>query len=397
MHLEEPVADDGEGSAGLPGRLQEASGLKLAKLIIREVKDVAKFIAKSSTLDNNDSCKSVVDGVQECTLKCLSGSSSKTEKLLNKFEESDTFSCTGDFFKTFLKVGMKSPEEEGAVNAVKILRLILSIAGKEGKIGNPILGIQMMLSHSRAEDIFLENINAKAKKQQAIKDQKNSLEELEKLDGKKPIIVKRAVVEMKYVGVKTELLKLWLVLVQSFTKISKLTGTDDDKKILENSVPYLMQMYTATLNGSDKQIFEILKLYTSKKLRIGMEALPLFGPKCFEAPPVKSNPLYAHSIRANAVLGTINDVKAFETAMKWIEVDCEEVTDEELYDLRFLLPLLCHCLDEKNICDVVKVISNGWIYFIMRGLGLSDLVMRNISFLCFKRLIFNLHLAKVKE
>lgn len=164
-------------------------------------------------------------------------------------------------------------------------------------------------------------------------------------------------------------------------------------------------MYGATLSPSDLEIYSILKLYSGKKLRIELESMPLFGAKCFDAGTTKANPLYAHSVRANAVLGCINDAKAFETGMKCNEEEflseeklnqfSEQENMEQFYDLRFLLPLVCHVLDEKNICDVVKVITHGWIYFIARGMGLKDQGLRNVAFLSFKRLIFNLHLAKV--
>jgi hypothetical protein len=164
----------------------------------------------------------------------------------------------------------------------------------------------------------------------------------------------------------------------------------------------MIQMYGATLGQSDLIIFSILKLYSSKKLQIPLESMPLFGPKCFDSSITKDSPLYAHSIRANTVLGSIIDKKALDTGLKFEEEKflSEKVLEEsedlgQYYDLRFLIPLVCHVLDEKNICDVVKVLSNGWIYMIARGLSINDPALRNSAFLAFKRLIFNLHLAKV--
>lgn len=158
-------------------------------------------------------------------------------------------------------------------------------------------------------------------------------------------------------------------------------------------------MYGATLGDCDRVIFSLLRLYSGDKLRIGLEGMPLFGPKCFEGSKVAANPLYAHSIRANGILASINEGKAYQTGLKFREevFKGEEKDREEFYDLRFVLPLLCHVLDEKNICDVVKVISFGWIHFIGRGLSLEDQGLRGTAFLAFKRLISNLHLAKVRK
>jgi hypothetical protein len=365
-----------------------SSGQKLCKLVVRNIKEVCQL-----AIEQPKYAILIEKGVKAFSRKCIS-SSIKCDKFIEKFEHS--FTCEGDLFKTILKTGMKEAGNgEGGSGLVAVLGGILSIPASQGKIVNPILGIQMILSHSRAVEIFLENITGKGKpKPKEIKrEEEDEMESSTETTKKFPN--KKAESLMKFTKIKTELLKLWFVLVDSFTKISKLTGTENDKKILQNSVTYLMQMYNGTLGPSDRQIFLILKLYVSKKLRIATESLP-----------PRANPLYAHSIRANTVLGLIVDTKAFETAMKVKEEELFQddedlgedviIDSEQFYDLRFLLPLVCHCLDEKNICDVVKVITNGWIHLIMRGLSLKDSVLRNISFLAFKRLIFNLHLAKVQ-
>ena len=185
-----------------------------------------------------------------------------------------------------------------------------------------------------------------------------------------------------------------LTLLAAFQKLSKLRGTDEEKKVLEDSIPFLMQMYGATMSPSDQIIFDILQLYSSPKLGIVIDTMPLFGSKCLEPPPPgASNPLYAHSTRANTILTSICDTKAYHTALLYDPL--KPGTTSANYDFRFLLPLLCHILDEKNICDGGKVIANGWIYFIVRGMGLEDDTLRAEAFLAFQRLVQNLQHAKV--
>jgi len=158
----------------------------------------------------------------------------------------------------------------------------------------------------------------------------------------------------------------------------------------EASTEKLLELYGATLSPSDKMIFEILKTRT-------VESMPLFGPaeKTTKAASTTSNPLYAHSAKANKILAsTISDVKAYHTAFQYDPT--KPGTTSASYDITFLLPLLCHILDEKNICDGVKVVSNGWIYFILRGMALEDETLRAEAFLAFQRLIDNFQRAKAK-
>lgn len=163
-----------------------------------------------------------------------------------------------------------------------------------------------------------------------------------------------------------------------------------ETKLDELGTEKLLQLYGATLSPEDRQIFEILKTRV-------VDPMPLFGPKASEAPTpsASSNPLYAHSVKANSILaGTIDDVKAYHTALLYDS--SKPGTTSAFYDMSFILPLLCHVLDEKNVCDGVKVIANGWIYFIVRGMGLEDETLRAEAFLCFQRLIDNFERAKTK-
>ncbi|ODM96092.1 G patch domain-containing protein 4 [Orchesella cincta] len=368
--------------------LEEASGLQLVKLLISNTKSVFKLLSNPELLQRfsqiSSKIQKVCDKHKRTEVKAL--------KFISKvFSEVgvDELSCDSDLFKAFLKHGMKSLEnaESGPV-IVGILQGIFSVGAQVGQVKNPTLGIQMIVSHSKASDIFLESHKEVPKKPYNFtqKPQQHQLQ-IKSDPDKGP--------EQKYSQIKTQLLKLWKNLVVAFTKISKKDGTPNDKKVLENSVPYLMQMYGATMSEADQEIFEILQLYTGRKLQISIESLPLFGPKCFEPLPQRaSNPLFAHSSRANTILNLVNEQQAFLTAMEYNEGNEIGFANPKHYDFRFLLPLLCNTIDAKNICDSVKVVTNGWIYFIMRGLSFEDATLRNMAFLSFKLLIENFQLPK---
>ncbi|CAL8092422.1 unnamed protein product [Orchesella dallaii] len=374
-------------------QLEEASsGLHLVKFLLSNTKSVFKLLSNSEHLQRFAQVSAKVHKVCDKHKR----SDEKAFKFVSKvFSDVGTneLSCDSDLFKTFLKHGMKSLEntESGPV-IVNILQEVFSVGAQVGLVKTPTLGIQMIVSHSKAADIFLESHKDGSKKPSNFAP--NQKFQQQQLPHKK---VEEKVEEplQKYSLIKTQLLKLWKNLVVAFTKISKKDGTPNDKKILENSIPYLLQMYGATMSEADQEIFEILQLYTGRKLQISIEGMPLFGPKCFEpVPRGASNPLFAHSSRANTILNLINDQQAFQTAMEYNEETETELANPKHYDFRFLLPLLCNTIDAKNICDAVKVVSNGWIYLIMRGLSFEDPALRNMAFLSFKLLIENFQLPK---
>ncbi|CAG7683960.1 unnamed protein product [Allacma fusca] len=155
------------------------------------------------------------------------------------------------------------------------------------------------------------------------------------------------------------------------------------------SLTTLLENYGASLSTRDERIFEMLKLRKKE-----MECLALFGPKRVETASKVSNPLFAHSGKANSILMSLNPSRAFTTAMHY-DVNMRNAPNPAgFYDLRFLLPVLCHTLDEKNVCDAIKIVQNGWIYLIMRGLSLKNAALRKASFLAYKRVLFNLQQPK---
>ena len=158
------------------------------------------------------------------------------------------------------------------------------------------------------------------------------------------------------------------------------------------SLAQLLDAYNASFSADDLAIFDRLK-----KAKKHLDVLPVFGPKGTEKISKLSNPLLAHSSKANIILSCLNDARAFTTSIQYSEEKVMENAPNPggFYDLRFLLPILCHTLDEKNVCDPMKVVQNGWIYFIMRGMSLADKALRNAAFLAYKRLLFNLQQAKV--
>ena len=351
-------------------KLLASKGHKFFKLVCSQPKEFCKLVLDSSEPDNFTQIEAAYSKAHK---KCIQNITDHS-KLCHKLQSLDSLVvCDGNFYKTMLKYGMKSAENgTNGHFLIAVLNAIYSV--HIGSIVNPVLGIQMMLSHSQAENIFLEA----AILSKVAKNEQNAVE--------------------VFTNIKSELLKLWNTLAQSFVRISKQAGTENDKKILEDSLPYLMQMYGATLTASDSTIFQILELYCSKKLKIGgHESMPAWGFKCFddqaEADSLKGNPIHAHSARANKVLASIQESKAFFTAMNYHR----RTESVEFYDIRFLLPLLCHALDERNVCDGVKVVSNGWIYFIVRGLAMDDKDLRGSAFLAYQRLIFNFQQAKVSK
>lgn len=202
---ERPAPDLSPYSSLISALSSASKGHKIINLILARPKEFAKLLSLVRKSDP------LLQEILEKVRKALAKGSSSKEKFLGKLDLPQ-ISCDSDLFKAFLKEGMKAGKnwENGAV-LVEILAGIFDIFGRSGGVKDPILGVKMILSHSLAEDIFLEW-----------------------QDRKKTI--------MEYGNVKAQLLKLWKVLVAAFTKISKEEGTEGDKKILENSVTYLMQV-----------------------------------------------------------------------------------------------------------------------------------------------------------
>lgn len=413
-HTAENMEVDQEEPENLFEILENASSLKLVKKVVQNSKEICKLLVGKaggfhlSTLSQSELVqfsRNLSERVQKVCEK-YSKSPDKAAKFFAKISDDGgkgKLSCESEMFRQFLKYGMNSPENSspGGPSLVGILQGIYGVAACHAKVDNPTLGIQMIVSHSSAPNIFLESHQFLPKNHHL----KGRTTDGKKQDGRdnfpdEKVVVAAVIEEEKYSEIKTQLLKLWKNLVIAFTKVSKSKGTSNDKKVLENSVPYLFQMYSATMSEADQEIYHILREYTGKRLQIPIEQLPLFGPKSLEPAVQKasnskaSNPLFLHSNRANAILGFLNERQAYQTAMEYREengTDC----NKNHYDLRFLLPLVCHVLDSKNICDAVKVISHGWIYLILRGLSLEDDVMRNMAFLGLKLLIQNFQLPKV--
>lgn len=381
--------EDEDGEVDAYQMLEQMTGLKLIKYIVENAKEVCKTFV-GLTPSSEHKLRHVSDKVEKACEK-HKRSQEKASKLLSKCFPSSSISCDGDVFKTLLKYGMNSGNNLSCgPRLIAILQAVFSVGAYAGRVSSPTLGIQMIVSHSSAADIFLEHHqNQKTGKGDVSKKVGNPKSSLPPAESESEV--------EKYSEIKTHLLSLWKHLVLAFTKVSKASGTENDKKILENSVPYLFQMYSASMSASDQEIFQILQEYTGKKLQISIESLSLFGPKCLEPPPnaKAANPLFAHSSKANTILGLISERQAFQTAMEYDESRGSEANNKH-YDMRFLLPLVCHTLDARNICDAVKVISNGWIYFIVRCLSVEDPILRNVSFLAYKLLIQNFQLPKVR-
>jgi hypothetical protein len=188
---------------------------------------------------------------------------------------------------------------------------------------------------------------------------------------------------------KEELLRLWL----SLTTILVAQGpTEEERQVMGASLPHLLQAYGATRSPSDLIIFDLLSLYPLPPLSLPLETLPLFGHLCTEkAGPQPLNPLHAH---ANRVLGGLKERKAFHTALLYDPL--RPAATSASYDLAFLLPLLNHLLDESNVADAGKVVANGWVYFIARGMSLEDEKLRALAFLAFSRLTQHFSHPKVE-
>lgn len=177
------------------------------------------------------------------------------------------------------------------------------------------------------------------------------------------------------------------------------------KQILQKSVPFIMNSFNATLSTTDQTLFELLKLY-SQVPGINLETMPLFGPKSFNLLVNSSkkltnntnpNPLYIHSTRANIILtNCIDEKKAYHTALHYNQ-NLPYKDNPEIYNLEFILPLICHILNEKNICDGTKIVANGWIYFIIQGLSLENEILRKLACLAYQRLLVNFQQAKVSS
>lgn len=216
----------------LLSQLDSTSGLKFLKVVVANLKQFCKLFTILPS-----SSPQAIQLFQKVTKICdKNHSDEKWDKFNRKL---GPFSCEGEVFKTLLKFGMKSPsDQESGHFLISILTSLFKIPALQGAIISPITGIQMILSHSKAEDIFLEFHKLKVNRNKKLEQE----EAIEK--GKDFQQIKTAVVvdKLMYSKLKTELLKLWLVLVEGFTIISKTEGTPEDKKILENSVPYLMQV-----------------------------------------------------------------------------------------------------------------------------------------------------------
>lgn len=387
--------------------LRDVDGPKLIKCVMENSKEICKLLSGKGIDTSGVYMVDIVQFMSELSTRVQKVCSKynvaldKADRFVTKLgHESDRLLYESKMFKTFLKHGMNSPENSSSgPSLIRILQAIYSVTAVAGSVTNPVLGIQMIVCHSNAPDIFLErhqflSKTPNSRRKQPLKNPTIKVEpEIVNHMNEKPL-------QEKYSEIKTELLKLWRHLVIAFTRVSKTVGSPSDKKILENSVPYLFQMYSATMSEPDQEIYLILREYTGKRLQIQIEEMPMFGPKSLE-PSVQtenhklSNPLFifTHSLRANTLLGLINERQAYLTAMEHNE-SCM-IVNENHYDFRFLLPLLCHILDSKNICDAVKVISNGWIYMIVRCLSFEDPTIRNMAFLAYKLLIQNFQLPKV--
>lgn len=130
---------------------------------------------------------------------------------------------------------MSAPTNDGGGwVAISVLeRLFRYPATLSGVISQPVVGIQMILGHSAAAEVFLEFHKLRSNRNKKV-------EEEEALAQGKGYHRPATIEVLQFSRLKKALLSLWRTLGEAYANQGK--RTEEDDKVLESSVPYLMQV-----------------------------------------------------------------------------------------------------------------------------------------------------------
>ncbi|KAK7601079.1 hypothetical protein V9T40_008520 [Parthenolecanium corni] len=187
--------------------------------------------------------------------------------------------------------------------------------------------------------------------------------------------------------IKCELIEFYLLLTSK-----------NEHLMSSNHVPLLLGSYNALLSKSDQLLLQVLQWYEENKIRFSDCKPYLWGDAAVTHYSIRTEISISlkRQPQPNQVLDLL-DMNIVKNTLRYGPLDRAlhpgkkmYVTDVDVYDLSFMLPLMSHLLASESRVSVQKFTRSGALALVLVSLSSQEAVVRMAGFHCLQR--FQSHL-----